>query len=103
MPQGRNVGGNLFQKFGSVESVAALNADLGLNDKYVYRVPSLRNVAITAPYFHDGRAQSLEEAVLVMAKVQLGKDLEATTLIELVAFLDSLTAPKPPVLKELNR
>ncbi|MEZ9197211.1 cytochrome-c peroxidase [Shewanella sp. 10N.286.54.B9] len=108
--QGRNVGGNLFQKFGSVESLETLNADLGryqqtndINDKYVYRVPSLRNVAITAPYFHDGRAKSLEEAVLVMAKVQLGKDLEATTLIELVAFLDSLTAPKPPVLKELNR
>lgn len=108
--QGRNVGGNLFQKFGSVESIAALNADLGryhqtndINDKYVYRVPSLRNVALTAPYFHDGRSQSLEEAVLVMAKVQLGKDLEATTLVELVAFLDSLTAPKPPILKELSK
>ena len=108
--QGRNVGGNLFQKFGSVESVAALNADLGryehtqdINDKYVYRVPSLRNVALTAPYFHDGRAASLEQAVLVMAKVQLGKDLEASTVVELIAFLDSLTAPKPQILKELSQ
>ncbi|WOT05543.1 cytochrome-c peroxidase [Shewanella youngdeokensis] len=108
--QGRNIGGNLFQKFGSVQSVTALNADLGrfeqtgdVNDKFVYRVPSLRNVAITAPYFHDGRASSLEEAVVVMAKVQLGKDLEAITLVELIAFLDSLTAPKPPILKELSQ
>ncbi|ACJ31248.1 Cytochrome c peroxidase [Shewanella piezotolerans WP3] len=108
--QGRNIGGNLFQKFGSVEPVETLNSDLGryqqtndINDKYVYRVPSLRNVALTPPYFHDGRAQSLEEAVLVMAKVQLGKDLEATTVVELIAFLDSLTAPNPPILKELRK
>ncbi|PKG56893.1 cytochrome-c peroxidase [Shewanella sp. GutDb-MelDb] len=108
--QGRNIGGNLFQKFGSVQSVTALNADLGryeqtrdTNDKYVYRVPSLRNVAITPPYFHDGRSETLEEAVVVMAKVQLGKDLEAKTVVELIAFLDALTAPKPPILKELSQ
>ncbi|MCL1056713.1 cytochrome-c peroxidase [Shewanella gelidimarina] len=108
--QGQNIGGNLFQKFGNVQSVDTLNEDFGryaqthdVNDKHVYRVPSLRNVALTAPYFHDGRARSIEEAVVVMAKVQLGKDLEATTLVELVAFLDSLTAPEPPILKELSQ
>ncbi|MCL1139892.1 cytochrome-c peroxidase [Shewanella pneumatophori] len=107
--QGQNIGGNLFQKFGNVHAVATESEDLGRfsitqqsNDKHVFRVPSLRNVADTPPYFHDGRAASLEEAVIVMARVQLGKELEPATLIELVAFLNSLSAPVPSVIKELN-
>ncbi|MDR8525269.1 cytochrome-c peroxidase [Shewanella fidelis] len=108
--QGQNIGGNLFQKFGSVHAVTEAKGDLGRYsitkqsaDKHVFRVPSLRNVANTPPYFHDGRTASLEEAVIVMAKVQLGKELEPTTLIELVAFLNSLSAPVPEVIEELSQ
>ncbi len=106
--QGTNVGGNLFQKFGNVNSTGELEKDLGRynvtgieSDKGVFRVPSLRNVANTAPYFHDGRAQTLESAIVTMARVQLGRDLDATTILELTAFLNALTAPPPPILEEL--
>lgn len=107
--QGQNVGGNIFQKFGHVESLTHNSEDLGRfsitqeeADKNVFRVPSLRNVAKTAPYFHDGRADTLEDAILLMAKVQLGKDLDPVTLLELSAFLNALSAPPPPALKALQ-
>ncbi|WP_298773295.1 cytochrome c peroxidase [uncultured Shewanella sp.] len=107
--QGQNVGGNIFQKFGHVESIDANASDLGRfaitqeeNDKNVFRVPSLRNVAITPPYFHDGRAATLEEAITLMAKAQLGQDLDPITLLELSAFLNALSAPLPPALKALQ-
>ncbi|MCL1126569.1 cytochrome-c peroxidase [Shewanella surugensis] len=107
--QGKNVGGNIFQKFGHVESLDHNSDDLGRfsltqeeADKNVFRVPSLRNVAITPPYFHDGRAEILEDAILLMAKMQLGKDLDPVTLLELSAFLNALSAPPPPALKALQ-
>jgi cytochrome c peroxidase len=60
-------------------------------DLYVFRVPSLRNVAVTAPYFHDGSAQTLSEAIAQMTKYQLGRPL-AKKQIELIAeFLNTLT------------
>ncbi|MEZ8738613.1 cytochrome-c peroxidase [Photobacterium swingsii] len=111
--QGQNIGGNLFQKFGNITSLEAqfgslANADLGRfeitgdeNDRHVFRVPSLRNVAITAPYFHDGNTTTLEEAIIVMARVQLGQELSPMTIVEISAFLNALTAPKPAVLEEL--
>lgn len=108
--QGQNLGGNLFQRFGNIQNITPDQkvSDLGRynltgnnEDKYVFRVPGLRNVATTPPYFHDGRAKTLEEAILTMAKVQLGMELDAVTTLELSAFLNSLTAPKPPVLLEL--
>jgi cytochrome c peroxidase len=101
--QGVNVGGNLFQKFGIFydpfgESNAVSEADLGRlavtgeeADRHVFRVPSLRNVALTAPYFHDGRTASLEEAVDTMAKSQLGRPLTARDIDLIVAFLRTLT------------
>jgi len=81
--QGINVGGNLFQRFGVVEDAflgrTPTEKDYGRklltgrdDDAYVFRVPSLRNVAVTAPYFHDGSAVTLEDAVTHMARVQLG-------------------------------
>ena len=107
--QGQNVGGNIFQKFGNVESINANASDLGRfaitkeeNDKNVFRVPSLRNVAITPPYFHDGRAATLEEAIILMAKAQLGQDLDPLTVLELSTFLNALSAPLPPALKALQ-
>jgi len=102
--QGANIGGNMFEKIGVLEtyydeSAAALkNADLGRfhltnieEHQYEFRVPSLRNVARTAPYFHDGRIATLEEAVNIMARYQLGITLEQQELDQIIAFLESLT------------
>jgi cytochrome c peroxidase len=64
-------------------------------DLYVFKVPSLRNVAMTAPYFHDGSVATLPEAVNVMARVQLGVMLSNEDTRDIVAFLDSLTGDLP--------
>jgi cytochrome c peroxidase len=58
-------------------------------------VPTLRNVAMTAPYFHDGSVATLPEAVRVMAKVQLGRELTDQQVKDIVSFLDSLTGALP--------
>jgi cytochrome c peroxidase len=101
--QGKNVGGNLFERFGIFEASSLSNdpnrsADLGRfaitgeeRDRFVFRVPSLRNVALTAPYFHDGRAATLEAAVTLMARKQLGRTLEDPEVDLLVGFLKTLT------------
>ena len=85
--QGVNVGGNLFQRFGVFDDPFAggpatrgrprplTSHGQGTKTARVFRVPSLRNVADTAPYFHDGRAATLEEAVAEMARSQLGRTL----------------------------
>ncbi len=65
------------------------------SDRNLWRVPSLRNVAITAPYFHTGSVASLEDAVRVMAKTQLNRTLEPNDVDDLVAFLKSLTGERP--------
>jgi cytochrome c peroxidase len=106
--QGRNVGGNMYQRFGVMEDYFALRggpltrADLGRfnqtgkeEDKHVFKVPSLRNVALTAPYFHDGSQATLEGAVRVMARVQLGRVMPDEHVQEIVAFLESLTGEIP--------
>jgi cytochrome c peroxidase len=64
-------------------------------DRYVFKVPVLRNVAKTAPYFHDGSVDSLAETVWIMGKVQLGKDLTKVQVKEITAFLDALTGAIP--------
>lgn len=100
--QGQNVGGNLFQKFGIFADPFAgaevTEADLGRftitgreDDRHVFRVPSLRNVAVTAPYFHDGRVASLAQAVEVMARSQLGRELPKQDVQLIVQFLGTLT------------
>lgn len=101
--QGINVGGNLFQKFGVFQDPGTSSApgqapDLGRfgvtgneRDRGVFRVPSLRNVALTAPYFHDGRAPTLEVAVEIMGRVQLGRPLAAEEVRAIVQFLGTLT------------
>ena len=60
-------------------------------DLYMFKVPSLRNVALTAPYFHDGSAQTLELAVVTMGKYQLGVSLLGEDVAKIVAFLRTLT------------
>jgi cytochrome c peroxidase len=101
--QGANVGGNLFQKFGIFANPFAnqetrSDGDLGRftitgqeRDRHVFRVPSLRNVALTAPYFHDGRTASLAEAVKIMAGSQLGRELPDPDIRSIVSFLNTLT------------
>jgi cytochrome c peroxidase len=101
--QGVNVGGNLFQKFGIfadpfAAKQATSEADLGRfvitgreSDRHVFRVPSLRNVAVTAPYFHDGRTASLDEAIRIMAQNQLGRELTDGDVQAIVKFLRTLT------------
>ena len=64
-------------------------------DLYVFKVPSLRNVAMTPPYFHDGSVATLAEAVRVMGRVQLGVTLPDAEVSEIVAFLRTLTGPLP--------
>jgi cytochrome c peroxidase len=100
--QGVSVGGNLFQRFGIFRDPSsqrpARTADLGrftatgkAEDRFVFRVPSLRNVAITAPYFHDGRAQTLEQAIAEMARSQLGRVLNEREIGLIAGFLRTLT------------
>lgn len=101
--QGMNVGGNLFQVFGVFSDPVIMRwrgtgASLGRftitgfeSDRYVFRVPSLRNVAVTAPYFHHGAVSSLPEAVDIMARVQLGRGLPVQDIDLIVKFLGTLT------------
>jgi cytochrome c peroxidase len=101
--QGVGVGGNMFQRFGVMGDYFAdrgnpTKADLGRfnvtgneADRHLFKVPGLRNIALTAPYFHDGSASSLEEAVSVMAKYQLGRHLSSEELHRIVGFLKTLS------------
>lgn len=101
--QGINIGGNMYQTFGVMGDYFTARgnitqADLGRfnvtknpEDKYVFKVPSLRNVALTAPYFHDGSAASLEQAVEVMFRYQLGREASADDKRDIVRFLLTLT------------
>jgi cytochrome c peroxidase len=82
--QGVNVGGNLFQRHGIFHP-------LGSPEPVFVRVPSLRNVATTAPYFHDGSASTLPEAVKVMGVAQLDRVLTDQQITAVVAFLNTLT------------
>jgi cytochrome c peroxidase len=103
---GVGVGGGLYQKFGLVRDywtatgstrIDKGRADVTHNpaDLYVFKVPSLRNVAMTPPYFHDGSVATLAGAVRVMGEVQLGRELIPADVDDLVAFLRSLTGPMP--------
>jgi cytochrome c peroxidase len=100
--QGVAIGANLFQRLGVMRDHfagrAARGADLGRfavtgreEDRHVFRVPSLRNVALTGPYLHDGSVASLRAVVELMADVQLGIALSGSDLDALTAFLAALT------------
>lgn len=105
--QGVGIGGNMFQRFGVMGDYFAdrgniTTADLGRynvtgrdSDRHVFKVPSLRNVALTPPYFHDGSADTLEEAVEIMARYQLGRTITTEDKRLLVAFLHTLTGELP--------
>ena len=99
---GQALGGNSFQKMGLVKPYKTDNAAAGLSavtgkeiDRFKFKVPTLRNVELTYPYFHDGAVWSLEEAVDVMAELQLGQKLKQQEIGEIVAFLKTLTGDQP--------
>ena len=103
---GVGVGGGEFKKFGVVEDYWKLTGSQEVDegraldtkkpeDKFVFKVPTLRNVAMTGPYFHDGSVASLEAAVRTMAKVQLGATLGDNEVRDIVAFRGSLTGALP--------
>jgi len=103
---GPTLGGNSFKKFGVAADYwkeTGSNppdkgrADVTKNDAdlYVFKVPQLRNVAKTAPYFHDGSVSELPRAVKIMGRVQLGKELKDEEVADIVAFLGALTGPVP--------
>jgi cytochrome c peroxidase len=107
--QGENVGGNMFQRFGVMGNYfddrgnpteadnGRFNVTHNESDRHVFRVASLRNVELTAPYFHDGTAETLDRAVRVMAKYQLGRQLTDDQVDHIVAFLKTLTGKLPQV------
>lgn len=103
---GALLGGSTLQRFGLTRdywtSTGSTTIDTGRfsatkkeEDRYVFRVPMLRNVAKTAPYFHDGSVDRLDAAVRVMAQVQLGRQLDDAQVAAIVAFLESLTGEVP--------
>lgn len=104
--QGTNIGGNMYSRLGQFDDYFTLRppkpSDLGRynvtgreEDRFRFKVPSLRNVAQTAPYFHDGSIATLPEAVERIARSQLGLQLRPGETELIVAFLESLTAPLP--------
>lgn len=105
--QGVAVGGNMYERMGIVHDYFAergtiTEADYGRfnvtgleEDRFEFKVPGLRNVALTAPYFHDGSASTLEEAVRTMARYQLGRPLPEDDIGAIVAFLRTLTGELP--------
>jgi cytochrome c peroxidase len=97
---GSTVGGQMYQKLGLVKDYPT--TDMGRyeltkleSDKKIFKVPSLRNVAKTGPYFHDGSVKTLEEAVSKMAEYQLGKNLSKDEVASIVTFLNTLTGTPP--------
>ncbi|PLY06295.1 MAG: cytochrome B6 [Arcobacter sp.] len=93
---GINIGGNHYNKFGAIIDIDSNNLGLfnitkNKNDKYYFKVPSLRNIELTAPYFHDGRYLDLEETVKTMALVQLGRPISDDEISKIIAFLKTLT------------
>ncbi|SIT76690.1 cytochrome-c peroxidase [Pontibaca methylaminivorans] len=104
---GVNVGGNGYYPFGLVEKPGADVLPVGdkgrfvvtetADDEYVFRASPLRNVAVTAPYFHSGKVWDLDVAVDIMAESQLGEALEPEETTRIVAFLESLTGNVPEV------
>ncbi len=104
---GINVGGGRYAPFGVVEKPGAAFLppdDKGrfmvtktVSDEYVFKVPTLRNIALTAPYFHTGKAWDLRQAVAVMGSSQLGAQLTEDEITKVTAFLESLTGDIPTV------
>ena len=104
---GINIGGGMYAPFGVVEKPGAdflPPADKGRfqvtstpSDEYVFKVPTLRNIALTPPYFHTGKSWDLKQAIAVMASSQLGQELADEEVASIEAFLQALTGQQPEV------
>ena len=109
---GVTVGGQMYQKFGVTQDYWTATGSKEIDlfkgrdkgrfqdtkneaDAFIFKVQQLRNVAVTPPYFHDGSVADLHDAVRIMAKLQLGRDLTADEINDIVAFLESLTGEVP--------
>jgi len=101
--QGKNVGGNLYQKLGvfkpyyfkeTKENLGRYNILKTKASKHVFKVPSLRNIALTYPYLHDGSIQTLNTVIQLMANYQLGRHIPKADILKIEAFLNSLTWEK---------
>jgi cytochrome c peroxidase len=99
---GAAVGGNSFQKMGVVEPYKATSPAEGRvavtkdeADRFNFKVPTLRNVELTYPYFHDGEAATLKQAVDTMGRIQLGRQFTEEENRKIVAFLKTLTGEQP--------
>jgi len=101
---GALVGGSTYQKMGLIKPYYTKNSDVGRSavtgkdsDKFVFKVPTLRNISLTYPYFHDGAVWSLKEAVIIMADLQTGQKLSDDEANKITAFLASLTGEHPVI------
>ncbi|HML28797.1 MAG TPA: c-type cytochrome, partial [Hyphomicrobium sp.] len=104
---GINVGGQMYAPFGVVEKPGAdflppddkgrFQVTHTVSDEYVFRVPPLRNVTLTPPYFHTGKSWDLRQAVAVMGTSQLGQHLTDAEISDITSFLESLTGEQPKV------
>ncbi|MBF0265077.1 MAG: c-type cytochrome [Gammaproteobacteria bacterium] len=103
---GRLVGGNMYEKMGLIknyfdkddikkEDLGRFNVTGKENHKHEFKVPSLRNIELTAPYFHDGSSKTLANAVSVMGRFQLGRNIPEQDISLIVSFLKSLTGKLP--------
>jgi cytochrome c peroxidase len=104
---GVNVGENMYQKMGvfiPYRQDKNLNGRIDVTkrdrDKFVYKVPSLRNIANTAPYMHDGQVKTLKEAIISMREHQFGVLNNSKSIEQIEAFLHTLTGETPAILKE---
>jgi len=104
---GINVGGGMYAPFGVVQRPGweflppgdrgRFQVTKTVEDDYVFKVPTLRNIALTAPYFHSGHAWDLKQAVAVMGEAQLGEKLTEAEIEQVTAFLAALTGEQPRV------
>ena len=109
---GALLGGNMLQKFAIFGNYWELTNSAVIDtgkytetrvetDKFIFKVPSLRNIEKTAPYFHDGSVANLKDAVRIMGKTELNKDISNEDLNNIVAFLNTLTADIPEEVKAI--
>lgn len=100
---GVNIGGNMFQKIGTLKeykssNLGRYNITKDEDDKYMFKVPSLRNIDLTSPYLHTGEINSLEETVELMYLHQLGLEINKNEIKRIVVFLKTLTGKKPEIM-----
>lgn len=102
---GEGMGGSSFQKMGLLEEYKTTNLAKGLadftgkqSDEMMFKVPTLRNLELTYPYFHDGKVNTMEDATKIMGKIQLGKEFSDEEVEKIVAFYRTLTGEQPQII-----